>query len=183
MDAAEQIKILKRDSLGRVTMVREQREALLDEFARSGLKGAAFARAVGINYQTFASWVQPRRHARGDYPNTRSLSRSGPVGSLLVPGPLVASEVRFVEAVLASPVGGPAASHPMPAVTSAALPSAFSETSPCPSAMPVTTAVPSAVPSAEALQVLLPGGACALVATARQATLAAQLINSLRTLC
>lgn len=31
--------ILRRDALGRVTHTREQREALLDEFERSGLKG------------------------------------------------------------------------------------------------------------------------------------------------
>jgi|GEM_PF-2203846 len=30
---------LKRDALGRVTLKREQREALLDEFERSGIKG------------------------------------------------------------------------------------------------------------------------------------------------
>ena len=38
--------ILKRDALGRVTITREQREALLDEFERSGLKGMPFARMV-----------------------------------------------------------------------------------------------------------------------------------------
>ncbi len=45
----------------------EQREAILDEFERSGLKGAAFARMTGLQYQTFASWIQRRRHERGDY--------------------------------------------------------------------------------------------------------------------
>ena len=59
--------ILKRDALGRVGYPRGQREALLDEFERSGLKGAAFARTVGISYTTFASWIQKRRHLRGDY--------------------------------------------------------------------------------------------------------------------
>ena len=54
--------ILKRDVLGRVGYPRGQREALLDEFERSGLKGAAFARTVGISYPTFASWIQKRRH-------------------------------------------------------------------------------------------------------------------------
>lgn len=59
--------VLKRDALGRVTVSREQREALVDEFERSGLKGAQFARLVGVNYGTFAYWVQQRRHQRGDY--------------------------------------------------------------------------------------------------------------------
>ena len=53
--------------MGRVHYSREQREALLDEFEHSGLKGAAFVRTVGISYHTFANWIQQRRHARGDY--------------------------------------------------------------------------------------------------------------------
>jgi hypothetical protein len=31
------------------------------------LKGLPFARMAGIKYQTFASWIQKRRRARGDY--------------------------------------------------------------------------------------------------------------------
>ena len=62
MDGAGEDQIVKRDALGRVTTSRERREALLDEFERSGLKGTQFARAVGVNYQTFAAWVQRRRH-------------------------------------------------------------------------------------------------------------------------
>lgn len=42
MDGAERPTILKRDALGRVSMSREQRETLLDEFERSTLKGAPF---------------------------------------------------------------------------------------------------------------------------------------------
>jgi hypothetical protein len=42
----------------------ERREALLDEFERSGLSGAEFARLAGIKYPTFANWVQQRREAR-----------------------------------------------------------------------------------------------------------------------
>jgi len=59
--------ILKRDVLGRVTIPKAQREALLDEFERSGLKGKPFARLVGVNYQSFACWIQKRRRERGDY--------------------------------------------------------------------------------------------------------------------
>ena len=57
---------LKRGAMGRMGCPPGQREALLDEFERSGLNGAAFARAVGISYPTFANWIQKRRHARGD---------------------------------------------------------------------------------------------------------------------
>jgi hypothetical protein len=67
MDDVEETGILKRDALGRVTMSEQQREAMLDAFERSGLKAAQFARAAGVNYQTFASWVQRRRHERGEY--------------------------------------------------------------------------------------------------------------------
>ncbi len=41
---ANALKILKRDAVDRVSYRAEQREAILDEFERSGLKGAAFAR-------------------------------------------------------------------------------------------------------------------------------------------
>ena len=57
--------VLKTDVLGRVRTPAERREALLEEFARSGVSGRKFAALVGINYQTFASWVQQRRQARG----------------------------------------------------------------------------------------------------------------------
>lgn len=58
---------LRLHALGRVCTPRAQREAMLDEFERSGLSAARFARAAGIKYQTFVTWVQGRRHAHGDY--------------------------------------------------------------------------------------------------------------------
>jgi hypothetical protein len=61
--------ILKTDVLGRVTVSRSQREAILDVFEISGMAGSAFALAHGIKIQTFASWIQKRRRARGDYQN------------------------------------------------------------------------------------------------------------------
>lgn len=88
MNESEQQTILKRDALGRVAMSREQREALLDEFERSGLKGAQFARTAGICYPTFAAWVQRRRHQRGDY-QRRLTTRAKPVPQ----------RVRLIEAV------------------------------------------------------------------------------------
>jgi hypothetical protein len=38
-----------------------RREALLDEFEKSGASGAKFARLAGIKYATFAGWVLKRR--------------------------------------------------------------------------------------------------------------------------
>jgi transposase-like protein len=40
---------------------RQRREELLDEFERSGMTGAQFARAIGLKYQTFAFWRQQRQ--------------------------------------------------------------------------------------------------------------------------
>ncbi len=39
MEAGKRAAIMKRDAVGRVSYTEEQREALLDEFERSGLKG------------------------------------------------------------------------------------------------------------------------------------------------
>jgi hypothetical protein len=39
-------------------MSREQRTALLEEFGRSGLSAAEFARHYGVKYQTFTGWLQ-----------------------------------------------------------------------------------------------------------------------------
>jgi hypothetical protein len=56
--------ILPTDSKGRVRASRERREQLLDEFEKSGLSGAQFARTVGLKYQTFAFWRQQRQKAK-----------------------------------------------------------------------------------------------------------------------
>ncbi len=53
--------ILKSDKLGRVQVPPGRREAILDEFERSGMSGIAFARHHGIKYQTFAAWRQRRK--------------------------------------------------------------------------------------------------------------------------
>ena len=53
--------ILKMDARGRVQVTAERREALLDEFDRSGMSGAGFAKHYGIKYTTFAYWIQARR--------------------------------------------------------------------------------------------------------------------------
>jgi hypothetical protein len=54
-------KLLKQDTRGRVRVSVERREALLDEFEKSGVSGMKFARLVGIKYSTFANWVKQRR--------------------------------------------------------------------------------------------------------------------------
>ena len=59
--------VLKRDALWRVQVPRGRREALLDELEKSGASAKKFAALVGVNYQTFAFWVQARRKARGQY--------------------------------------------------------------------------------------------------------------------
>ncbi len=79
--------VCKEDSRGRVRVSRERREALLEEFAGSGLSGAAFARMAGIKYATFANWVQKRRK-RGGGESDRTVVSGG--------------TVRLVEAVVES---------------------------------------------------------------------------------
>jgi hypothetical protein len=56
--------ILKTDALRRVTLDREQREAILDAFEASGMTGQAFALHHGIKIQTFTSWIPQSRHTR-----------------------------------------------------------------------------------------------------------------------
>jgi transposase len=53
--------IFKRDKMGRVRVPRARREALLDEYERSGISGVQFANYVGIKYSTLANWIQERR--------------------------------------------------------------------------------------------------------------------------
>ena len=56
-----QRRILKTDSRGRVQTPPQRREALLDEFERSGLSGRKFAELVGVVPVTFSAWVCQRR--------------------------------------------------------------------------------------------------------------------------
>jgi hypothetical protein len=72
-----QSEIFKTDVLGRVRIPAERREALLDEFERSGLSGRKFSEMVGVKYQTFASWIQNRRRDRGEYPSTTDTMGAG----------------------------------------------------------------------------------------------------------
>ena len=81
--------VLKQDERGRVRVSRERRGALVEEFERSGLSGAKFARLAGINYQTFAGWVRRRKRSRGESD-----------GSLAQPIVTGGGTVRLLEAVL-----------------------------------------------------------------------------------
>jgi len=60
--------VLKTDGRGRVRTPPAQREALLDEFERSGLSGMRFAALHGVKYPSFANWVQGRRRRRAAEP-------------------------------------------------------------------------------------------------------------------
>jgi hypothetical protein len=93
--------ILKRDVLGRVTTPLAQKEALLDEFERSGMNGVQFAKWCGVNYQTFASWLQKRRRQRSEYPP--SLGADAPSADMQadVPSP----SPRFLEVVVPHDLG------------------------------------------------------------------------------
>ena len=56
--------IFKTDTVGRVRVPRARREALLDEFERSGASGAQLAAYVGVKYSTFAAWAHKRRRQK-----------------------------------------------------------------------------------------------------------------------
>ena len=73
----ERGEILIQDSKGRVRTPLERREALLEEYERSGMSGLAFAQHTGIKYQTFASWVQKRR--RREFADQKAPGMSKPV--------------------------------------------------------------------------------------------------------
>ena len=71
----EAVELLSSDVLGRVKTPAVKREAILDEFERSGMTALAFAEHIGVKYPTFATWVQKRKKRRGDYPG-RALSKA-----------------------------------------------------------------------------------------------------------
>jgi transposase-like protein len=86
--------ILKADGRGRVRVPRERREALLAEFARSGVSAAEFARLTGIKYSTFAGWVARQR---------RSAAAESPVAAEVMVTKAASSPVRLFEAVVEAP--------------------------------------------------------------------------------
>ena len=79
--------ILKTDVIGRVKTPRERREALLDEYGRSGLCGVKFAALAGIKYSTFATWAQKWRRERGAYPAVKHPKRLRWLEAVAEPNP------------------------------------------------------------------------------------------------
>jgi hypothetical protein len=77
--------VLQVDERGHVRVSRQRREVLLEEFERSGMSGAKFARLAGIKYPTFMYWLKQRRERCG---------RQGEVGLSEAPA------VSFVEALI-----------------------------------------------------------------------------------
>lgn len=98
-----ELEVLKQDTRGRVRVSQERREALLDEFEKSGASGMKFARLVGIKYSTFANWVKQRRErAAATKLTICAASQAG--GSTANAGP-----VRLFEALVDSASRAPAA--------------------------------------------------------------------------
>jgi len=87
--------ILKTDTLGRVRTPPQRREALLEEFEKSGMSGTKFAEFIGVKYQTFASWRQQRRQKPVRAP--QAVGREA-VGN---------APLRWVEALLEGPATAP----------------------------------------------------------------------------
>lgn len=86
---------MKQDGHGRVRVPAGRREALLDEFERSGASGAKFARLAGIKYSTFAAWVLKRRRQRGRSVKTLPGSSASLDDAVVGAGP-----VRLFEALV-----------------------------------------------------------------------------------
>lgn len=80
----QELTVLKTDGRGRVRRSVAEREAILDEFERSGVPARPFAEMHGINYQTLHSWIVKRRERKA----------SGAVEGV------GQAPVRFVEAVM-----------------------------------------------------------------------------------
>lgn len=56
--------LLKMDTRGRVCVSKEKRNAILDEFERSGVSAAQFAKIAGLKYSTLAGWRQRYRRSK-----------------------------------------------------------------------------------------------------------------------
>ncbi len=93
--------ILKQDRRGRVHVSVQRREALLDEFEKSGASGSKFAQLAGIKYATFAGWVRKRHKQRGKLEQKPSCPSSSANETVVSAGPM-----RLFEALVErEPVG------------------------------------------------------------------------------
>ena len=80
--------ILKQDRRGRVHVPVQRREALLDEFEKSGVTGAKFAQLAGIKYATFAGWVRKRHKQRGKLEQKQACPSSRANEAVVSAGPM-----------------------------------------------------------------------------------------------
>jgi hypothetical protein len=130
--------VLKTNALGRVTISKEHREALLDAFDQSGLKGLEFARHHDVNYQTFANWIQKRRRERGLYPVVKPAVND------------TALKLTLAEVELPSNPAPPIAEKPASPAVEIALPSGLSirlaNTAAIPLAVQLVTALEASQP-------------------------------------
>jgi len=94
--------LLKTDVLGRVRTSRQRREALLDEFSKSGVSASKFAQMTGINYQTFATWVQKQKQRRRQAEGTETDAPAKPLQWSLVGALPVDESSQFKEEVSCS---------------------------------------------------------------------------------
>jgi hypothetical protein len=90
--------LLKADIRGRVQVSRKRREALLDEYEKSGLSGARFARLAGICYSTFAAWRQKRQNTRAGKNKIQSVAPPPSLESRVIEAP-----IQLLEASVESP--------------------------------------------------------------------------------
>ena len=95
--------LLKVDGRGRVRMPAEKREALLDEFERSGLSALRFSGLAGVKYPTFALWVKKRREARAQSSHEPA-SAGSPLGGK--PRPVQFLEVTPMTSSPSAIIGG-----------------------------------------------------------------------------
>lgn len=87
--------ILKQDRRGRVQVPAARREALLDEFEKSGASAAQFAQLAGIKYATFAGWMLKRRKQKGKPEKSPACSSGEASAAVVSAGP-----VRLLEAMV-----------------------------------------------------------------------------------
>lgn len=99
--------VLKSDTKGRVRTPVKRREALLDEFERSGASAKKFSALVGVKYQTFAAWVGKRRRER---------SQAAPLPEQRPEAVRPVSAVRWMEAVIESASDTKSTTHPAAAL-------------------------------------------------------------------
>jgi hypothetical protein len=87
------------DSRGRVRTSREQREAILREFEKSGVSAAQFAKLIGVRYSTLAGWIHRRRERAHGGGARAKASRAG------------GSRLRLLEAIIGPPAPGSVAAQ------------------------------------------------------------------------